>query len=178
VRALLPGLFRAAALATAVVPAAACDVWQPEAAQRPTPPLELSGRVVDAAQVIPAEVESDLDRRLAAIERDTKAQVVVVSTPSLNGSSIEDYGLKLARGWGIGDVHRRDGVLLIVAPKERQVRIEVGYGLESTLKHGRCAIIIAEEILPRFREGDLVGGTVAGTVAIERLLRRQAEISA
>lgn len=169
-------ILRAAALATLVAPAAACD-FSPPAPAATAAPLELTGRVVDQANILPADVGDALDKRLAAIERDTRAQLVVVSTPDLQGLAIEDYGIRLGRGWGIGDARRHDGVLLIVAPNERQVRIEVGYGLESTLKSHRCAKIIADDILPKFRDGDLAGGTLAGAAAIENLLRRQAELS-
>jgi uncharacterized protein len=177
-RGLAQAIVRAAALAMLIAPAAACDASPPAATARPAAPLELTGRVVDAADILPPEVESQLDRRLAAIERDTRAQLVVVSTPDLKGMAIEDYGLQLGRGWGIGDAKRNDGVLLIVAPNERKVRIEVGYGLENTLKDELCAGIIADDILPRFRQGDLPGGTIAGAEALERLLRNRTDTSA
>ena len=166
---------RAAALAIIVAPAAACEASPSPAPAKAAAALELTGRVVDAANILPPDVEASLDRRLAAIQRDTKAQVVVASTPDLQGMEISDYSVQLARAWGIGDARRHDGVLVLVAPAERKVRIEVGYGLEKTVKDERCARIIQDEMLPRFREGELAAGTVAGVAGIERILRRQIE---
>lgn len=168
-------ILRAAALATLVAPAAACEASPSRAEAKPEPALELTGRVVDAANILPPEVEAALDQRLAAIERDTQAQVVVASTPDLQGMAISDYSIRLARSWGLGDARRNDGVLVLVAPNERKMRIEVGYGLEMTLKDERCARIIEQDMLPRFRQGDLAAGTVAGVEGIERILRRTVE---
>ena len=93
----------------------------------------LSGRVVDAANIIPADQEARLDQKLAALEQNSKRQLVVTTLPDLQGYEISDYGYQLGRHWGIGDKERNDGALLIIAPKERKVRIEVGYGLEPVL---------------------------------------------
>ena len=131
----------------------------------------LTERVVDRANVIPAERERALVAELAAVERDAGPQFLIVTIPSLGGRRIEDVGVELGRRWGIGDARRSDGVLLIVAPNERRVRIEVGYGLEASLRDERCAEIVDRDILPRFREGDLVGGIEAGSAAIIARLR-------
>ena len=153
--------------------AAACDAQGTApanavaAAQLPA----LTGRVVDQADVIPPAREQALTARLEAVEREAGPQFVIVTVPSLAGRSIVDYGVRLGRQWGIGDARRDDGVLLIVAPAERQVRIEVGYGLEASLRDERCAEIIDRHILPRFRRGDLVGGIEAGSAAIIARLR-------
>lgn len=140
----------------------------PAVAQLVFPPL--SGRVVDAANLLPEGARTELTQILEAIERQTGAQVVVATLPSLQGTTIEDFGYQLGRAWGIGQQGKDNGALLVVAPNERRVRIEVGYGLEGTLTDARSRAIIEADILPLFREGRMVEGIVAGTVAIARTL--------
>src|SRR4051812_39115728 len=94
---------------------------------------QLTGRVVDQAGVIPADEKAQLEQLLAAHEAKTSNQVVVATVASLEGQSIEDYGVGLGRAWGIGQKGKNNGVILLVAPNERKVRIEVGYGLEGEL---------------------------------------------
>lgn len=135
----------------------------------PEPPaLALTGRVVDAAGVLQPEAEARLTTRLAALERETGVQLVVATTPDLGGQTIEDYALALANGWGIGDARRDDGLLLLVAPKERKVRIEVGRGLESTVSDEEAAAIIRDAILPPFRGGAFAEGVEAGVAGLAR----------
>jgi len=126
----------------------------------------LSGRVVDAANIIPDSTEAELVAKLEALEGQSQRQLVVVTLPDLQGYDIADYGYRLGREWGIGDAERNDGALLIVAPNERRVRIEVGYGLEGYLTDALSSLIINNQIVPRFRDGDMPGGIVAGTDAI------------
>lgn len=126
----------------------------------------LSGRVVDTADIIPADVEAQLTAKLEALETQSQRQLVVTTVPDLQGYDISDYGYQLGREWGLGDAERNDGALLIVAPNDRKVRIEVGYGLEGYLTDALSSIIVQNEILPRFRDGDMPGGIVAGTDAI------------
>ena len=126
----------------------------------------LSGRVVDQANVLSPEAEAQLTQRLAALEASTGRQVVVVTLSSLQGYEIEDYGYQLGRAWGIGRAREDDGTLLIVAPNERRVRIEVGYGLEPVLTDALSSAILNRRVLPRFRAGDIEGGVVAGADAI------------
>lgn len=128
----------------------------------------LTGRVVDNANLLTADREALLVSALAETERLTKHQFVVVTLPTLSGKPIEQVGLALGNGWGIGRKGHDDGVLLIVAPKERKVRIEVGCGLESALTDEEAAAIIEERILPRFRGGNMAGGILAGSAAIIR----------
>lgn len=128
------------------------------------PPL--SGRVVDDAQVLSPDVERDLSDKLEALEARTGHQLVVATVGSLQGYPIEDYGYKLGRTWGIGDKDKEDGAILLVAPNDRQVRIEVGYGLEPVLTDALSSVIIQSAILPKFRNGDISGGVVAGTDAL------------
>ncbi len=126
----------------------------------------LTGRVVDAANIIPPDVEASLDAKLTAFETRTQRQLVVATVPSLDGYEISDYGYQLGRKWGLGDKGRNDGAILLVAPTERKVRIEVGYGLEPVLTDGYSALVIQNTILPAFKAGDMPGGIVAGTDAI------------
>jgi uncharacterized protein len=135
----------------------------------------LTGRVVDDANILPPEVESQLSTKLNALEQQSQRQLVVVTVPSLQGYEISDYGYRLGRQWGIGSKARNDGAMLIVAPNERKVRIEVGYGLEPVLTDGMSFLIINNAILPRFKAGDLPGGIVAGTDAIVQQLTLPAE---
>jgi uncharacterized protein len=132
------------------------------------PPL--TGRVVDDAGVLSASTQSELTAMLAAHERATGQQVVVVTLDSLQGYSIEDYGYQLGRHWGIGQKGKNTGALLIVAPKEHKVRIEVGYGLEGTLTDAISRTIIESYILPSFKRGDFNAGVVAGTTSILKVL--------
>ena len=127
---------------------------------------QLSGRVVDAANILPPAQEQALTRELAQFERETRRQLVVATVPDLQDYPIEDYGYRLGREWGIGREGEDDGAILLVAPNERKVRVEVGYGLEPYLTDGLSHLIIQREILPRFRDGDLTGGIAAGVRAI------------
>lgn len=131
----------------------------------------LSGRVVDDADIIPPAVEQQLTTKLAALEQQSQRQFVVATIADLQGYPIEDYGYRLGRHWGIGDKERNDGILLIVAPAERRVRIEVGYGLEPVVTDALASSIIDTSILPRFRADDYPGGIVAGADAIIAQLR-------
>ena len=127
---------------------------------------KLTGRVVDGANIIPADMEARLDSKLAALETQSRRQLVVATLPSLQGYEISDYGYQLGRAWGLGDKERNDGALLIVAPNERKLRIEVGYGLEAVLTDGLSSLIINQSVVPRFKAGDMPGGIEAGTDAI------------
>ncbi len=133
-------------------------------AQLATPPL--TGRVVDNAGLLDAAQENVLTDRLAAHEASTGEQVVVVTLPSLEGDVLEDVSLRLARDWGIGQADFDNGALLLVAQAERQIRIEVGYGLEGRLTDIQSGLIIRETMVPRFRTGDFAGGISAGVDAV------------
>ncbi len=130
----------------------------------------LTGRVVDDAGILNASVRADLTRKLEELETKNTTQLVVVTLPSLQGTSIEDYGYQLGRAWKIGQQGTNNGALLIVAPNERKVRIEVGYGLEGTLTDAISKLIIENAILPRFRAGDIPGGIVRGVDDIVQVL--------
>jgi uncharacterized protein len=123
---------------------------------------QLTGRVVDEAGVLDGGTRASLEQKLAAFETKTTGQIVVVTLKSLQGTSIEDYGYQLGRHWGIGRKDKNSGALLIVAPSERKVRIEVGYGLEGQLTDAVSKLIIENSIVPRFRAGDVAGGITRG----------------
>ena len=122
----------------------------------------LSGRVVDAAHILSPVTTADLERRLADLEQKSGIQLVVATVPSLEGEEIEPYANELFRTWKLGETKKDNGVLLLVAPKERRVRIEVGYGLEGTLTDAVSSVIIANAIAPRFKGGDFNGGVTRG----------------
>jgi len=128
------------------------------------PPL--TGRVVDGAQILSTGAEAKLTAQLAALEQKTGRQLVVATLPTLQGYEIEDYGYQLLRAWAIGRKAEDDGAILIVAPNERKVRIEVGYGLEPVLTDALSSLIIQRRILPAFRSGNMEQGVVDGTEAI------------
>jgi uncharacterized protein len=130
----------------------------------------LSGRVVDDAHLLDAANRSAIESKLAGLESKTRRQLVVVTLPSLQGYDIADYGYRLGRHWGIGEKGANTGALLIVAPKEHQVRIEVGYGLEGVLTDAVSRLIIENAILPRFRVNDFPGGIQRGVDDIIQVL--------
>ena len=132
------------------------------------PPL--TGRVVDAAAVLKPEERDALEQKLKAHEDKTSDQVVVATAPSLDGLSVEDYANRLFRHWRLGQKAKNNGVLLLVAPKERKVRIEVGYGLEGALTDALTKVIIATAMAPRFKQGDFAGGVNAGVDAVISIL--------
>ncbi len=127
---------------------------------------KLTGRVVDAANILPEATRASITAKLEALEAKTTDQVVVATVPDLQGYDISEYGYQLGRAWGIGQKGKDNGVVLLVAPNERRVRIDVGYGLEGTLTDALSSLIIQNQILPRFREGDMSGGVEAGVDAI------------
>lgn len=128
------------------------------------PPL--AGRIVDRARVLSVNEADSLSAALKAHEDTTGNQVAVLILPSLEGESLEEYAHRVATSWKLGQRGIDNGVLLLIAVKERRLRIEVGYGLEGTLTDLRSAHIIRNEIVPRFRAGDMAGGVRAGTEAI------------
>lgn len=127
---------------------------------------KLSGRVVDDAHLLDAAQAAALTAKLATVEQQTGRQFVVATVTDLQGYDIADYGYRLGRTWGIGSKQENDGVLLLVAPNERKVRIEVGYGLEPYLTDALSSVIINTQITPRFRDGDMAGGIAAGADAV------------
>lgn len=147
-----------ASLLTATVPSVAQEF----------PPL--TGRVVDAADLLDPGAEAALTDKLAAFEARSSDQVVVATVPDLQGYDIADYANRLARQWAIGQKDEDNGVLLLVSRDDREVRIEVGYGLEGTLTDALSSLIIQNDILPAFRGGDYSAGIVKGVDGILQVL--------
>jgi uncharacterized protein len=128
----------------------------------PTFPQLNNSRVIDDAGIFDADQEMTLDKKLANHETNTSNQIVVVTIKSLDGYDISDYGYQLGRHWGIGQKDKNNGVLLIIAPNERKVRIEVGYGLEGALPDATAKTIIQNDILPFFKKGNYYDGVNSG----------------
>jgi uncharacterized protein len=134
----------------------------------------LTGRVVDQANVISADARSSIETKLADLETRSSIQLVVATINSLEGQEIEPYANALFRQWKLGENAKNNGVLLLVAPKERRVRIEVGYGLEGTLTDALAKVIIANAITPRFKAGNFSDGITRGVDDIITVLTTDA----
>jgi len=132
---------------------------------------KLTGRVVDDAHLLSQQQVDQLTQLSQSVEQASSRQLVVATIPDLQGYPIEDYGYKLGRAWGIGQQGINNGIILIVAPKEKKVRIEVGYGLEPIMTDALSSMIIQNDILPKFRAGDMAGGIIAGASAIADQLK-------
>jgi uncharacterized protein len=122
----------------------------------------LTGRVVDQANIIPDATRQAITQKLVDLEQKSGIQLVVATVNSLEGGDIATYANELFRTWKLGEKDKNNGVLLLVAPKEHKVRIEVGYGLEGTLTDALSKIIIVNAIAPRFKAGDFGGGISHG----------------
>lgn len=136
----------------------------------PKAPIKLTGRIVDEASLIDLATEQSLTQRLATLEAQTTDQLVVVTVPSLGGQTIEQVSLDLGNRWGLGRADVDNGVLLLVAPNERKVRIEVGLGLEGLLTDAKAADVI-QLMLPELRAGRMQEGIVKGVNAVETILK-------
>ena len=128
------------------------------------PPLV--GRINDSAGMLSAGARQQLETELAAFEQAESTQVVLLTIPSLQGESIEQFGIRVAEAWRIGRKETDSGAILILAKQERKIRIEVGRGLEGRLTDLVRGRIIREEIAPRMKAGDTAGGIGAGLRAI------------
>jgi uncharacterized protein len=134
----------------------------------------LTGRIVDQANVIPADVRASIEPKLSDLEAKSGIQLVVATVSSLGDEEIEPYANELFRTWKLGEKTKNNGVLLLVAPKEHKVRIEVGYGLEGTLTDALSKVIITNAIAPRFKTGDFGGGVSRGVDDIITVLTTDA----
>jgi len=167
-------IFAALALAAAACgqsdAAADKQASQPRVESAPTKaPIKLTGRVVDEAGLIDPAMEQSLTQRLAALEAETTDQVVVVTIPTLEGQTIEEVALDLGNRWGVGRGDLDNGVLLLLAPNERKVRIEVGLGLEGLLSDEKAALVV-RSMLPEFRDHKMQDGILKGVDGIETIL--------
>jgi uncharacterized protein len=134
----------------------------------------LTGRIVDQAKIIPTDARSAIEPKLADLEAKSGIQLVVATVTTLEGQEIEPYANELFRSWKLGEKTKNNGVLLLVAPTERRVRIEVGYGLEGTLTDALSKVIITNAITPRFKAGDFSGGISRGVDDIITVLTTDA----
>jgi uncharacterized protein len=131
-----------------------------------------TGRVIDQADILSETTESALSARLAALENKTSDQLVVVTVPGLGNETIEAFSQRLGNGWGVGRPELDNGVLLVVAPRERVTRISVGEGLEGLLTDGRSKQIVEAMILG-FKAGDFDAGVKTGVDEIIRTLESE-----
>lgn len=128
------------------------------------PPLE--GRINDRAGILSAETKKQLTETLAAFEKKSSHQIAVLLIPSLEGESLEDYSIRVASAWKIGQKGVDNGILLLIARDDHKMRIEVGYGLEGSLTDARSSEIIRNDIAPHFKQNDFDGGVTAGLQSI------------
>jgi uncharacterized protein len=131
---------------------------------------QLTGRVVDQAGVMSADSRSTIEAKLKDLEDKSGIQLVVATVKSLQGNDIETYANQLFRTWKLGQAQKNNGMLLLVAPAEHKVRIEVGYGLEGTLTDALSSVIISSAIVPRFKANDYSGGIERGVDGIISVL--------
>jgi uncharacterized protein len=141
----------------------------------PNFPVLATGPVVDAANILGETSVVILANRLKDYESSSGHQVAVATVPMLEGYDIRDYGNQLFRKWALGDAKRNDGVLVLVAPNEHKVSIEVGYGLEGDLTDALSSVIIQNAMVPRFKAGDYVGGINAGVEDIQKVIGGQGD---
>ena len=137
-------------------------------------PAKPQGWVSDFAGILSGEAKSKLTALIEETEKATGAEIAVVTITSLEGISVEEYAVKLFKAWGIGKKGKDNGVLLLVAPNERKVKIEIGYGLEPIITDGRAGEIIRETILPFFKAGDYDQGILQGSTQIAALITGKA----
>ncbi|MBI2343552.1 MAG: TPM domain-containing protein [Deltaproteobacteria bacterium] len=133
-------------------------------------PKTPDGYVTDRAQVLSPGVEQQLERELQRYEAATSNQIVVATFPSLEEESLEDFSIRLTEAWRVGHVKKDNGVMLLIFPNDRQLRIEVGYGLEGVLTDAQADQIIRTVITPQFREGHFDAGVVRGVQAITEVI--------
>ncbi|MES3030824.1 MAG: TPM domain-containing protein [Patescibacteria group bacterium] len=140
-----------------------------------TSPGKPQGFVNDFAGVLSAETEAELSTALTAFTQETSMEVAVVTVPTLGDETVETYAVKLFEEWGIGDKDKDTGLLLLVAPTERKVRIEVGYGLEGYMTDAQSFLIVRNILLPAFKANDFDGGVMSAAVTILEILRGNPE---
>lgn len=156
----------------AIAVAAFTLVWAALAFAAPQFPA-LSGQVVDQAGVLTADQVTMLSNKLATYEQQSGHQLAIATVTSLEGLDIRDYGYQLGRFWALGQKGKNDGVLVLVAPNEHKVSIEVGYGLEGDLTDAVSSVIINTQMVPKFRSGNYIGGLWDGTDAIIKVVGGQ-----
>ncbi len=146
-------------------------------ASSPQPPDVPRDYVVDLAGVIRSDVTNELNTSLRTLEQKTTAQVLVLTVQSLDGQSIEEFALNTKEKWKLGQKGKDNGVLIVVALKDRKYRIEVGYGLEGVLPDSKVGSIGREYFVPNFKQGDYGAGIYAGTIAVIRTIAANENVS-
>ncbi len=152
--------FLALALLAAVIPAA-FGLEVPK----------LQSRVTDTAGILSQEQVADLENKLRNLEETDSTQLAILIIPSLENEALEDYSERVATAWKLGQKGRDNGALMLIAMKERKIRIEVGYGLEAKLTDALSRRIIQNELAPHFREHDYYGGIDAAAAGIIQVVR-------
>ncbi|MEP7181367.1 MAG: TPM domain-containing protein [Betaproteobacteria bacterium] len=138
----------------------------------------LSGRVVDNAEILKPATRDRIAAALKAQEDATGNQIAVLTVPTIGGDSVEEYATKVFESWKLGKKGKDDGVLVVVVPNDRKMRIEVGYGLEGTLTDVAAARIIRNAMTPQFKAGDYDKGVEDGVTAIIATLQGKAGVAA
>ena len=136
---------------------------------------QLTSPVMDTAGIMTETRRKELEEYLLQIDQNSTAQIAVLTIPSLEGESLEEYAIKVAREWQLGESEDNKGVLLLVAYKERKIRIETGYGAEGDLTDAKCGMIIRNIIAPEFQKDNYSGGIILGVKAIAGVVARDAE---
>ena len=139
---------------------------------QPVPPLK--GRVTDLTGTLTADQVSSLDKSLSSYEERKGIQLAILMVQTTRPEAIEQYAMRVVEQWKLGRRKIDDGALLLVAKNDREVRLEVGYGLEGALDDVKARRVIAEIITPYFRQGDFYGGVTAGMEQIQRILDGEA----
>lgn len=134
----------------------------------------LGGRVNDTAGMLDPATREDLEKKLESLEEETGAQVVILTVESLDGEVLEDYAIKVASTWKLGQKGQDNGLLMLIAKQERRIRIEVGYGLEGVIPDARAKQIIDGIMTPAFKKGDFDGGVTQAVGALAALIRGEA----
>jgi uncharacterized protein len=134
------------------------------------------GFVNDFAGVIKPETKANIAGLLTAFEKSTGNEIAVVTLPSLGDEPVENVAVELFKQWGIGKKGQDNGILFLIAPNEKRMRIEVGYGLEGTINDALAGRILDQAVVPRFREGDMDGGIAAGSLAIVGVISKKEEL--
>lgn len=141
-----------------------------------TPPKPV-GYVNDFAHILTQETRVKLDSLLVQLKSKTGAEVVVVTLSSLDGQPIEDVGLSIGRSWKVGQIGKDNGLIVVVAPNERKMRIEVGYGLEGVLPDSKVGRIRDEYMRPYFKQGDYNSGIFYGTQVIAQTIATESGVT-
>jgi uncharacterized protein len=137
----------------------------------------LKGRINDYAGILDQREERQLENYLAQFENASSIQIAILTIKSLEGEDLEDYSIRVADAWKLGQKSDDNGVLLLIALQEKKLRIEVGYGLEGSLTDAKSGYIIRNYITPYFKKGDFYSGIAAGIQAITGVLSNELNIS-